>query len=58
LTSELPKPGDLVVTMSYLGLFTVVRIDGDTVEIVDDHGTTRVVRLSNVRRVDRPGDPA
>jgi hypothetical protein len=44
--------------MSYLGLFTVVRIDGDTVEIVDDHGTTRVVRLSTVRRVDRPGDPS
>jgi hypothetical protein len=43
--------------MSYLGLFTVVRIAGDTAEIVDEHGTTRTVRLSNVRRVDRPIDP-
>ena len=58
MTSELPQPGDVVVTMSYLGLFTVVRVDGDTAEIVDAQGTTRVVRLSNVRRVDRPSDPS
>lgn len=58
MTPETPKEGDVVVTMSYPGLFTVVRVDGENVEITDGLGMTRVVRGSNVRRVDRPTDPS
>ena len=48
--------GDIVVTMSYRGMFTVVALDGDQVVIVDDRGVTRTVLSANVRRVTRePG---
>ena len=47
------KVGDVVVTMSYPGLFTVVEIIGDDVRIADPKGQVRIVRCSNVRRVDR-----
>lgn len=50
------KIGDVVVTMSYQGLFTVVEINGEHVIIADGSGRTKVVRGSNVRRVDRHGD--
>lgn len=51
------KVGDIVVTMSYPGLFTVVAIAGDDVRIIDGDGLTHVVRGSNVRRVNRPDVP-
>jgi len=47
------KVGDVVVTMSYPGLFTVVAIEGKDVRIVDGDGRIHVVRGSNVRRVNR-----
>jgi hypothetical protein len=56
LTSTTPKPGDVVVTMSYRGLFTVVEVTGDDVKISDGSGQTRIVRGSNVRKVDRSSD--
>ena len=52
----MPNVGDIVVTMSYPGMFTVTAVDGDQVTIVDDNGVTRVVLSANVRRVTRePG---
>jgi hypothetical protein len=56
LEGRMLKIGDVVVTMSYRGLFTVVEINGDHVTIADGSGDTKVVRVSNVRRVDRDGD--
>ena len=56
LTPDTPQIGDVVVTMSYPGLFTVVAIDGDNMTISDGNGRTNVVRGSNVRRVDRSID--
>jgi hypothetical protein len=48
--------GDIVVTMSYSGMFTVVALDGDQVVITDGNGVTRTVLSANVRRVTRePG---
>jgi hypothetical protein len=44
---------DVVVTMSYPGLFTVVTIDGEDVTIADADGHTYRVRAANVRRVNR-----
>lgn len=52
------KVGDVVVTMSYPGLFTVVTIAGENVTIVDAEGRTRLVRGSNLRRVQRDDAPA
>ena len=49
--------GDVVVTMSYPGLFTIVEITGDDVKIADAEGTIRTVRAANVRRVTRPNPP-
>jgi len=51
------KVGDVVVTMSYPGLFTVVAIEGNDVRIIDGDGRTHVVRGSNVRRVTRSDAP-
>jgi hypothetical protein len=56
LEGRLLKIGVVVVTMSYQGLFTVVEINDDHVTIVDGSGDTKIVRVSNVRRVDRDGD--
>ena len=47
------KIGDVVVTMSYPGLFTVVEVNGEHVTIADGGGRTKIVSGSNVRRVDR-----
>jgi hypothetical protein len=48
--------GDVVVTMSYPGMFTVAAIDGAQVTIVDRDGVSRTVVAANVRRVTRePG---
>ena len=50
------KVGDVVVTMSYRGMFTVVALDGDQVTIADGTGVTQTVLTANVRRVTRePG---
>lgn len=57
LTLPVPKIGDIVVTMSYPGLFNIVEIQGEDVKIADGTGHTRVVRGSNVRRVDRTTNP-
>jgi hypothetical protein len=51
------KIGDVVVTMSYPGLFTIIAIAGEDVTIVDAEGRTRLVRGSNVRRVHRDDAP-
>jgi len=51
------RPGDVVVTMSYPGLFTVVVVAGDDVKIVDATGTIRTVRAANLRRVTRNESP-
>jgi hypothetical protein len=51
------KVGDIVVTMSYPGLFTIVEIVGDDVRIADADARIRTVRASNVRRVDRKDAP-
>jgi hypothetical protein len=48
--------GDLVVTMSYPGLFTIVEIRGDAATIASVDGHHKTVRLANLRRVQRPGD--
>lgn len=45
--------GDVVVTMSYPGLFTVVALDGDTVTISDGSARVLKVHAANVRRVER-----
>lgn len=48
--------GDVVVTMSYPGLFTLVEIRGDEATIASVDGQHKTVRLANLRRVQRPGD--
>jgi hypothetical protein len=48
--------GDRVVTMSYLGIFTVVDIRGDDVTIAGEDGSRKVVRLTNVRRLNPPAE--
>ncbi len=47
------KIGDVVVTMSHPGPFTVVDIKGETVTIVTAQGLRKVVRASNVRRLEK-----
>lgn len=48
--------GDVVVTMSYPGMFTVTHIQGDQVTIIDRNGVSRTVLTANMRRVTRePG---
>lgn len=48
--------GDVVVTMSYPGIFTVVDIKGDDVTIATSDGIPKTVRLANVRRLTRPAE--
>lgn len=52
------KVGDIVVTMSYPGLFTVVAIDGETVTLGGADGRTIVVQQANLRRLERPASDA
>ena len=50
------RVGDVVVTMSYPGMFTVTALAGEQVTIVDANGVSRTVIAANVRRVTRePG---
>ena len=51
------KVGDIVVTMSYPGLFRVTRLDGDTATIANDTAGTITVQTANIRPVKRE-DPA
>lgn len=46
--------GDVVVTMSYPGIFTVIDVKGDDVTIATSDGIPKVVRVANIRRLDRP----
>lgn len=48
------KIGDVVVTTSHPGPFTIVEIDGETVTMVTAQGLRKVVRASNVKLLDRP----
>lgn len=47
------KIGDVVVTMSYPGLFTVVRLDGHTATIENAAAGTVTVHAANLRLVKR-----
>jgi hypothetical protein len=53
------KIGDVVVTTSHPGPFTVVDIDGQNVTIVSAQGLKKVVRASNVRVLEKekPSEP-
>lgn len=50
--------GDVVVTMSYPGIFTVMAIKDQDVTIATTDGIRKVVRLANVRRLNRPTELA
>ncbi|MCC6763603.1 MAG: hypothetical protein IT293_02985 [Deltaproteobacteria bacterium] len=52
------KIGDVVVTMSYPGIFTVVETHGDAVTISDGGSRILKVQASNVRRVKRDAPTA
>lgn len=52
------KIGDVVVTMSHPGPFTVVEISGDTLTIVTAQGLRKVVRSANVRVLRKAESPA
>ena len=47
------KVGDVVVTTSHPGPFTIVDIKGDQLTIVTARGLKKVVRASNVRPLDK-----
>jgi hypothetical protein len=47
------KIGDVVVTMSHPGPFTIIDIKGDALTIVTAQGMQKVVRSSNVRLLDK-----
>ena len=47
------KIGDVVVTMSHPGPFTIIDVKGDTVTIETAHGLRKVVRASNVRLLEK-----
>jgi len=47
------KIGDVVVTMSHPGPFTVVDINGETITMVTAQGLRKVVRACNVKLLDR-----
>jgi len=47
------KIGDVVVTMSHPGPFTIVDIKGPDIVIVSDQGLKKVVRAINVRRLEK-----
>ena len=46
--------GDVVVTMSHPGPFTVEDVRGDDLVIVSAQGLRKVVRAGNVRLLDKP----
>jgi hypothetical protein len=50
------KIGDVVVTTSHPGPFTVVDIQGDTITIVTQRGLQKVVRATNVRVLEKPSE--
>jgi hypothetical protein len=52
------KIGDVVVTMSHPGPFTIIGIDGDMLTIVTAQGLKKVVRSVNVRLLDKREPPA
>jgi hypothetical protein len=43
------KIGDVVVTMSHPGPFTIIEMNGDELTIVSGEGLKKVVRTSSVR---------
>jgi len=47
------KIGDVVVTTSHPGPFTIVDIQGDALTIVTAQGLKKVVRAANVRILDK-----
>ncbi|MBI3768084.1 MAG: hypothetical protein HY271_06245 [Deltaproteobacteria bacterium] len=47
------KIGDVVVTMSHPGPFTIVDIKGDALTIVTAQGLQKVVRSANVRALEK-----
>ena len=47
------KIGDMVVTMSQPGPFTVVEVRGDVLTIVSASGLTKVVRVAHVRPLEK-----
>ena len=47
------KVGDRVVTTSHPGPFTIVDIEGEDLTIVTAQGMRKVVRVSNVRRIEK-----
>jgi hypothetical protein len=58
LSGDTLRVGDVVVTMSYPGMFTVIALEGEQVTMADANGVTRTVIAANVRRVTRePGAP-
>ena len=51
------KIGDVVVTTSHPGPFTVVDVQGDVLTIETAQGLRKVVRAANVRRLEK-AEPA
>jgi len=51
--SDMLKIGDVVVTMSHPGPFTIVDIKGPDLVIVTAQGLRKVVRATNVRRLEK-----
>jgi hypothetical protein len=51
--SDMLKIGDVVVTMSHPGPFTIVDIKGPDLVIVTAHGLKKVVRATNVRLLEK-----
>jgi len=47
------KIGDVVVTTSHPGPFTIVDIQGDVLTIETAQGLRKIVRSANVRRLER-----
>jgi hypothetical protein len=47
------KIGDVVVTMSHPGPFTIVDIQGDVLTIETAHGLRKIVRSANVRQLEK-----
>ncbi len=54
----MPKIGDVVVTMSHPGPFTVVAIDGETLTITTAQGFQKQVLARHVRILEKPEPPA
>jgi hypothetical protein len=47
------KIGDVVVTTSHPGPFTIIDIQGDTITMVTAQGLKKVVRTANVRLLEK-----